>query len=134
MHEHVDILKRLVQRRADVTAADSRGNTSLHHAAYWNKTAAIHMHVRSGANVDPQDSNRQTPFHRASSRQAVGAAHALLRRGASVNAPDNRGQLPLHIVARISRKTGPPRSLNVCCGRRPTRGPSTATAAPRRTW
>jgi len=104
MGGHVNMLKRLIRNGADVTAADRKDNTALHHAAYWSRTTAIRVLVQAGANVDARDSDGQTPLHRASRRPAVRTADTLLRHAASVNARDKLGRQPLHLAVRMSRE------------------------------
>jgi surface polysaccharide O-acyltransferase-like enzyme len=50
----------LLDRGADIGAADGAGNTALHHAAYFGRTSAVRLLLDRGANPSARDKAGQT--------------------------------------------------------------------------
>lgn len=98
---HEDMMRALMQKGADVTAAAGandlvRGITALHYAAGSNRVGAVSLLVAAGASVEATDGQGRTPLHWASGGMSTEAANALLQNGANVNALSEKRQLPLH--------------------------------------
>lgn len=89
-----ELTRWLVERGADLEAADSYGETPLHaQAGYSNGGVAVLIEL--GANVNSGDGARGTPLHKAADRGNVDAARLLLAHGARADVRNERGQTPL---------------------------------------
>src|SRR5215510_9502949 len=75
-------LRALVQRKADVNAAQPDGTTALHWAVVWNNEEAINLLLRAGADVKARNRYGATPLSEAVSSGSVGTVEALLKAGA----------------------------------------------------
>lgn len=84
----------LVERGADLEAADQYGETPLHaQAGHGGGQVAVLLDL--GADVHSGEGGRGTPLHRAADRGNVESARLLLARGARADARNDRGQTPL---------------------------------------
>src|ERR1044072_2862641 len=63
MHGDQAALRRLVQQKADVNAAQVDGATALHWAVYRDDVAAARMLLGAGAKVDVQNREGITPLY-----------------------------------------------------------------------
>ncbi|CAN0490269.1 unnamed protein product, partial [Scytosiphon promiscuus] len=110
----------------DAPASSFCGGRVLHHAATWNKPAAIDALIEAGASIDAQtsfDSGGLTPLHSAIPPRAFEAMHALLRHGAPVRAipvkalleggTGRRNDAPLHEAARAGGKKGAAKTVDL---------------------
>jgi ankyrin repeat protein len=61
-HGHRDMVRQLIELRADVTRASSSGNTALHFAARGPNTAILALLHDAGANCAAQNKNGDTPL------------------------------------------------------------------------
>jgi len=75
-------LRTLVQRKADVNAAQPDGTTALHWAVVWNNEEAINLLLRAGADVKARNRYGATPLSEAVSSGSVATVDALLKAGA----------------------------------------------------
>jgi len=75
-------LRALVQRKADVNAAQPDGTTALHWAVVWNNEEAITLLLRAGADVKARNRYGATPLSEAVSSGSVAVVDALLKGGA----------------------------------------------------
>ncbi|KAJ1445163.1 ankyrin repeat-containing domain protein [Pelagophyceae sp. CCMP2097] len=102
-HDHVDIVRYLVERGAPVDGGAGAACTPLHRAAYAGAAAACGILLRAGADVAARDASfgdLRTPLHKAADRGHGAVAAALLDFGAAVGACDSAGETPLHVAAR----------------------------------
>jgi len=96
--EQMEIDEFCAEFGSDVKAADERGLTSLHHAAYVGSVVVAEVLVLQGADVDAKDYRCYTPLHVAASKGNVGVAEYLISEGADINAKDRLGRTPLDIA------------------------------------
>jgi ankyrin repeat protein len=75
-------LRALVQRKADVNAAQPDGTTALHWAAVWNNEEAISLLLRAGANARARNRYGATPLSEAVTSGSAAMVGALLDAGA----------------------------------------------------
>jgi ankyrin repeat protein len=78
----IGALRALVQRKADVNAAQPDGTTALHWAAVWNNEEAITLLLRAGADVKAMNRYGATPLSEAVTSGSVATVDALLKAGA----------------------------------------------------
>lgn len=92
-----DIARWLVAQGADISAADSYGETPLHdRAGHWQGKISVLLEL--GADVNCSDSRGDTPLHKAASVGNVQTARTLLEHGARVDASNNSGLTPLALA------------------------------------
>jgi uncharacterized protein len=75
-------LRTLVQRRADVNAAQPDGTTALHWAVVWNNDEAVNLLLRAGADVTARNRFGATPLSEAVASGSAVMVEALLKAGA----------------------------------------------------
>lgn len=112
----VDVIAALIQRGADVRAANRRGAEPLHFASVgqpgsrrWNPAAqvkTIKLLVRAGADPNSPDKGGATALHRAVRTRCSGAVHALLRLGANARAKNKLGSTPMALALRTTGRGG----------------------------
>jgi ankyrin repeat protein len=106
---NAEIVADLLDRGANIAAADRFGETALHRVAdlrrtKWSKAARIaKLLIERGATVDAPNRDRVTPLHQAVRARNLAVVEVLLDCGANPNAADKRGSTPLH---RASSSTG----------------------------
>ncbi|EFX05479.1 ankyrin repeat-containing protein [Grosmannia clavigera kw1407] len=86
----------LLNRGADVNAANSNGRTPLSHAARNGHKTTVNLLLNRGANINAADSDGQTPLHDAVWNGNETTIKLLLDRGADINAADSDDWTPLH--------------------------------------
>ena len=83
---HVDVMKTLLGRGADVSARASGGRSVLHIAAQKNRVSVIEfLATEAGVEVDCKDDNGMTPLHVAATNGHLPAVNALIAAGADVS-------------------------------------------------
>jgi ankyrin repeat protein len=99
-HQCPDTLARwLVAQGADLSAADTWGNTPLHRrAADWHGDIAVLLEL--GADVHAAGRSIGTPLHAAADPKHAEHARLLIAAGANVDAKDDEGLMPLEVALR----------------------------------
>ncbi|XP_042871223.1 transient receptor potential cation channel subfamily A member 1-like [Penaeus japonicus] len=85
--------------------ADSKGWTSLHHAAANNQISALQFLINHGADLNAQDKQGRTPLHVAAEKEALQAVDSLLDCGADSSITDHQGDTVLHWVTNLNKVT-----------------------------
>jgi ankyrin repeat protein len=93
-------LRTLLQKKADVNAADGDGSTALHWAAYRDDQEFADALIRAGANVSAASDLGVTPLWLASQNGSSVMVRKLLQSGANVNTALLSGETPLMVGAR----------------------------------
>lgn len=98
--QQVEMIRALLDARAEPNWPNSKKLTPLHVAARNGQSAAVVALLAGGALPDPvEDENWSTPLHSAAERGSVDALQALLSHGAKPGATDVRGETALHKAA-----------------------------------
>ena len=92
----LEILRLLIGKGADVSAADTEGRTPLHRALLEGFEGVAQLLIDKGADVSAADNMGWTPLHWASREGFEEVARLLIDKGADVSAADNEGRTPLH--------------------------------------
>src|SRR5882672_6733177 len=79
----IGALRVLVQRKADVNAAQPDGTTALHWAVIWNNEEAVTLLLRAGADARARNRYGATPLSEAVSAGSARMVDALLNAGAA---------------------------------------------------
>jgi ankyrin repeat protein len=98
---HVEAIKLLIERGANVVATDKKGNTSLLLASGNGHVEAMRILLDKGAIVEAKTNFiDETPLIKAAGKNCVEAMELLLERGASTEAKNYNDETPLIISAR----------------------------------
>jgi ankyrin repeat protein len=97
---HVEVVKYLVDKGADVNAGDSSKTVPLHSLAVRNNTEAIRLLLAKGAVIDAKDYGGHTALHYAAMSDAADAAALLIEKGADIESRDDYERTPLLLCAR----------------------------------
>ena len=95
---HVEILRAVIEHRADVDAANKHGDTALHIAAWYKKTEAVDVLVEAGANIEARNRTGRTPLHGAALEEGAEMVQQLLQRGADKDALEDHKVTPLFMA------------------------------------
>ncbi|HZV00750.1 MAG TPA: ankyrin repeat domain-containing protein [Planctomycetota bacterium] len=94
-----ELVRWLVSQGADLSAADTRGNTPLHsRAGSWRGSISVLLEL--GADVNAVNYSMDTPLHAAAERKNAEHAAQLLARGAKVDVRNKDGLTPLGLALR----------------------------------
>src|SRR5579871_6745041 len=92
--------KALLQKKADVNAADPDGSTALHWAAHRDDLEIADALLRAGAKVNATTDLNVTPLWLASQNGSTAMVRRLLAAGANPNLALFSGETPLMVAAR----------------------------------
>ncbi|EJF64724.1 ankyrin, partial [Dichomitus squalens LYAD-421 SS1] len=95
----VDIVRFLIDQKADVNRGDSGGWTPLHIASSGGFDDVVRELLGAGAEVNRTNDKGITPLHYAASKSRIEIGKLLIARGADINARDKANQTPLHRAA-----------------------------------
>ncbi|CZR67067.1 uncharacterized protein PAC_16966 [Phialocephala subalpina] len=96
MNGHIEVVKLLLEKGANVNAAIEDGSTPLHRASMNGHLESVKLLLEKGANVNTATKDGSTPLHRASYNGHLESVQLLLEKGANVNAATEDGLTPLH--------------------------------------
>lgn len=97
-----DLVKVLLQYRADPNIPDNSGRTPLHCAL--SQPSILQVLLGSKPEVNTKTKEGETPLYWASSAGLAPAVELLLKNGADPNIADSHGNTPLHLAALKSYK------------------------------
>lgn len=93
-----DVTKLLIEKGADVKAADVTGLQPLHAAAWMNQPEQADILLAHGADLEAKDDFGDTPLHVAAHRQQPAMYVYLLKKGANPDATNHAGLTPLQLA------------------------------------
>ena len=93
-------VRALLQKKADVNAAEGDGTTALLWASYKDDVEIADLLIRAGANVNAANDLGATPLWAASQNGSAAMVGRLLQAGANPNAALLSGEPPLMIASR----------------------------------
>ena len=93
-------LRSLIQKKANVNAADGDGSTAIQWASYRDDVESADLLIRAGANVNAANDLGVTPLWPASENGSAGMVKRLLDAGANPNTALLSGETPLMVAAR----------------------------------
>ena len=96
-------MRALIQKKADVNAAEADGTTALHWAAYRDDADSVDLLIRAGANVNAANDLGATPLWNASMNAGAAIARRLLDAGANPNLALLAGETPLMVASRSGK-------------------------------
>src|SRR5262245_37843595 len=97
------VVRTLVQKKADVNAAEGDGTTALHWASYRDDLESADLLIRAGANVNAANDLGVTPLWAASQNGSTAMVARLLAAGANPNAALLAGETPVMVAARAGK-------------------------------
>ena len=100
MHGDQAALRRLLQQKADVNAAQIDGATALHWAVYHDDVAAARLLLSAGAGVDVQNREGITPIYMAAVYGQPAMIEMFLKAGANAKQQGPAGETLIMLSAR----------------------------------
>jgi ankyrin repeat protein len=89
VNDHLQVVKLLLQRGADVRVMNQCGDTSLHEAGRWGHLEVVRLLLDNQADMSMTNQHGWTPLHFAAAYSQLEVARVLLEAGADVKAKDN---------------------------------------------
>ncbi|CAN9492995.1 unnamed protein product [Ophioblennius macclurei] len=97
-HKHVDVIKSLLNRGADVTINDKELNVCLHWAAYAGNVDIAELVLNSGCSLASVNVHGDTPLHIAAREGYLDCVTLFLSRGADIDIMNREGDTPLSLA------------------------------------
>ena len=91
----LELIKTLIERKADVNIRNEDGNAPLHSAARRANIQVLRLLLSSGAAVDVQDNRKETPLHKAASRGLTEVVVLLREYGSDTEIRNSDSAVPL---------------------------------------
>ena len=95
-----DTLRALLQKGANVNAAEADGTTALHWASYRDDVESAGLLIRAGAKANAANDLGATPLWTASQNGSEAMVRVLLEAGANPNAALLAGETPVMVASR----------------------------------
>lgn len=112
---HLDVMRLLQQRGANIHAVDTGGDTALHAAAEAGHMEVMTTLISEGVNINAQSKRGMTPLYRATATKGQRQAMiALIQLRARVDLADNTDTTPLMVAAKNNNYDAA--SILLACG------------------
>ncbi|XP_008279349.1 histone-lysine N-methyltransferase EHMT2 isoform X2 [Stegastes partitus] len=97
-HKHVDVIKSLLNRGADVSINDKELNVCLHWAAYAGNVDIAELVLNAGCSLASVNVHGDTPLHIAAREGYLDCVTLFLSRGADIDIMNREGDTPLTLA------------------------------------
>ncbi|XP_043994024.1 histone-lysine N-methyltransferase EHMT2 isoform X7 [Gambusia affinis] len=97
-HKHVQVIKSLLNRGADVSIKDKELNLCLHWAAYAGNIDIAELVLNSGSSLSSVNVHGDTPLHIAAREGYLECVTLFLSRGADIDIMNREGDTPLSLA------------------------------------
>ncbi|XP_041664558.1 histone-lysine N-methyltransferase EHMT2 isoform X2 [Cheilinus undulatus] len=97
-HKHVEVIKALLNRGADVTINDKELNVCLHWAAYAGNVDIAELVLNAGCSLTSVNVHGDTPLHIAAREGYLECVTLFLSRGADIDIMNREGDTPLSLA------------------------------------
>lgn len=97
-HKHVEVIKALLNRGADVTINDKELNVCLHWAAYAGNVDIAELVLNAGCSLISVNVHGDTPLHIAAREGYLECVTLFLSRGADIDIMNREGDTPLSLA------------------------------------
>lgn len=97
---YIAVVRRLLERGADVNGKNEAGETALHLAAQNDRCNVIELLLERGADVNAKNKLDETALHSATRYDKLSSVQLLLHNGADINARNSFGQTAIHQAAK----------------------------------
>ncbi|XP_023265917.1 histone-lysine N-methyltransferase EHMT2-like [Seriola lalandi dorsalis] len=97
-HKHVDVIRALLNRGADVTINDKELNVCLHWAAYAGNVDIAELVLNAGCSLASVNMHGDTPLHIAAREGYLECVTLFLSRGADIDIMNREGDTPLTLA------------------------------------
>ncbi|XP_029023352.1 histone-lysine N-methyltransferase EHMT2 isoform X2 [Betta splendens] len=97
-HKHVEVIKALLNRGADVTVKDKELNVCLHWAAYAGNVDIAELVLNAGCSLASVNMHGDTPLHIAAREGYLECVTLFLSRGADIDIMNREGDTPLSLA------------------------------------
>jgi hypothetical protein len=95
---HLELVRLLLERGADVNKPNNNQNTPLHAASMWLQLDTIRVLLDNRADVNKSNNSGFTPLHYATMRGDVNTVRVLLENGADITKKDQNGKDAFYIA------------------------------------
>ncbi|XP_062537231.1 uncharacterized protein LOC134205710 [Armigeres subalbatus] len=99
LYGKVDVLRILIEKKAEIDVRNSFGNTPLYFAASNGHTDVVDLLIEKGADTELTVQSNGTAMHAAAFYGEVEVLNALIAKKANIHAKDEYGWTPLHTAA-----------------------------------
>ncbi|XP_071383588.1 histone-lysine N-methyltransferase EHMT2 isoform X2 [Centroberyx affinis] len=97
-HKHVDVIRALLNRGADVTIMDKEKNVCLHWASFAGSVDIAELVLNAGCSLASLNMHGDTPLHIASREGFLECVTLFLSRGADIDIINKEGDTPLSLA------------------------------------
>uniref|UniRef100_A0A8C4Z5R9 Euchromatic histone-lysine N-methyltransferase 2 n=1 Tax=Gadus morhua TaxID=8049 RepID=A0A8C4Z5R9_GADMO len=97
-HKHMDVIRALLSRGADVTIQDKEMNMCLHWASFAGSVDIAELVLNAGCSLSSVNMHGDTPLHIAAREGFLECVTLFLSRGANIDTTNREGDTPLSLA------------------------------------
>uniref|UniRef100_A0A8C1E0T8 Euchromatic histone-lysine N-methyltransferase 2 n=1 Tax=Cyprinus carpio carpio TaxID=630221 RepID=A0A8C1E0T8_CYPCA len=97
-HRHIDVIRALLNRGADVTLRDKEMNVCLHWASFAGSAEIAELVLNAGCPLSSVNLHGDTPLHIAAREGYIDCVTLFLSRGADIDIMNKEGDTPLSLA------------------------------------